>query len=71
MFTPDLHFYTNGSQLEGKTGAGVAGYHQGDIVTAKFYHLGREIEVFDAELYTIFKATEHDIRLVDHWTQHL
>lgn len=43
ILTPDLYIYTDGSQLEGKVGVGVAGYHQGDIIVAKSYHLEKEM----------------------------
>lgn len=56
--TDQMYFYTDRSQLKGKAGAGVTAYHRGETVTEETYPLGEEIEVFDAELYTIEKATE-------------
>lgn len=33
-------------------------YHNGEMVEEEEYHLAEEMEVFDAELYAIEKATE-------------
>ena len=51
-------FYTNGSLIEGKAGAGIHASVADNTIYQSSYHLGTEAEVFDAELYGILKARE-------------
>ena len=68
-----LCIYTEGSLLEGKTGAGIQASVADEVVHESCYYLGMEAEVFDAELYSIMKATEiatkisTDKNLTDTW----
>jgi ribonuclease HI len=59
-----LWFYTNGSLLERRAGAGVNASLAGQVVHQSQHYLGKGMEVFDAELYGIVKATEGAIKLV-------
>jgi ribonuclease HI len=52
-----LCFYTDGSQLNSKCGAGIYASRAGQTVHESSHYLGNECEVFDAELYGIAKAT--------------
>ena len=58
-----LCFYTDGSLLEGKAGAGIHTSVADNTIHESSYYLGTEAEVFDAELYVIMKATELATRL--------
>jgi len=60
-----LCFYTDGSQLDNKWGAGIYASWSGQTVHESAYYLGNECEVFDAELYGISKATYLATKLVD------
>ena len=51
-------FYSDGSLLDNKAGTGIFASQGGEIVHESKYYLGKEAEVFDAELYGIMKATE-------------
>ena len=53
-----LCMYTDGSLLEGKTGAGIYASVTDEVIHESSYYLGMEAEVFDAELYSIMKATD-------------
>lgn len=57
LTTNQVYFYIGWSQLEGKTGEGIAAYHRGEMVAEETSRLGEEMEFFDAELYTFEKAT--------------
>jgi ribonuclease HI len=59
-----LYLYTDGSLLEGRAGVGVFASQAGQTVHQSQYYLGKEMEVFDAELYGIAKATEVAVKLV-------
>jgi ribonuclease HI len=50
-------FYTDGSLIEGKAGAGVYASRAAETIHESKYYLGTETEVFDAELYGMMKAT--------------
>jgi hypothetical protein len=58
-----LCFYMDGSLLEGRVGAGVYASRGGQVVHQSEHYLGKEMEVFDAELYGIAKATEAAVKL--------
>ena len=58
-----LCFYTDGSLLEGKAGAGIHASVANSTIHESSYYLGTEVEVFDAELYGIMKATELTTKL--------
>jgi ribonuclease HI len=58
-----LCFYTDGSLLEGKAGAGIHASQANETIHESKYYLGTETEVFDAEIYGMMKATETAIRL--------
>jgi ribonuclease HI len=60
-----LCFYTDGSQLNNKCGAGIYASRAGTTVHESSYYLGEECEVFDAELYGIAKATHLATKLLD------
>ena len=51
-------FYTDGTLLEGKAGAGIHTSVAGNTIHESSYYLETEAEVLDAELYGIMKATE-------------
>ena len=53
-----LCIYTDGSLLDGRTGAGIHASAADENIHQSSYYLGTEAEVFDAELYSIMKATE-------------
>jgi hypothetical protein len=56
-------FWTDGSQLPGgHTGAAVVGQVNGLFEAEEFY-LGTNKEVFDAELYAIYRALHRALRL--------
>jgi ribonuclease HI len=58
-------FWTDGSQLPGgHTGAAVVWQAQGEFQAEEFY-LGTNKEVFDAEVYAIYRALHHAQRLHD------
>jgi ribonuclease HI len=59
-----LSLYTDGSLLEGRAGAGVFASQAGQAAHESQHHLGKEMEVFDAELYGIAKGTEVAVKLV-------
>ena len=63
-----LCFYTDGSLLDGKAGAGVYASRAGEAVHQESFYLGEECEVFDAELYGISKATSLALKLLDQAT---
>ena len=60
-----LCFYTDGSQLNNKCGAGIHASRAGQVVHESSHYLGKECEVFDAELYGISKATYLATKLLD------
>jgi hypothetical protein len=45
-----LCLYTDGSLLEGRAGAGVVASRAGQMLHQSQHYLGKEMEVFDAEL---------------------
>ena len=53
-----LCFYTDGSLLEGKAGAGIYASAAYETIHESSYYLGTEEEVFDAEIYGIMKGTD-------------
>ena len=63
MDATQICFYTDGSLLEGKAGAGIYASRADQTVHESKYYLGEEAEVFDAELYGIMKATETATKL--------
>jgi ribonuclease HI len=63
--TQQICFYTDGSQLNNKCGAGIYASRAGITVHESSYYLGEECEVFDAELYGIAKATHLATKLLD------
>jgi len=60
-----LCFYTDGSQLDNKCGAGIYDSRAGQTVHESSHYLGEECKVFDAELYGISKATHLATNLLD------
>jgi ribonuclease HI len=61
--TEHLCFYTDGSLLEGKAGAGIHASRADETIHESKHYLGTETEVFDAELYGIMKAAETAVTL--------
>jgi hypothetical protein len=59
-----LCLYMDGSLLQGRAGAGAFASRAGRAVHESQHYLGKEMEVFDAELYGIAKATEVTVKLV-------
>jgi hypothetical protein len=57
-------FWTDGSRLEGHTGAAVVRLSKGEFRAREFY-LGMSMEVFDAELYTLYEALCGTQQLLD------
>jgi hypothetical protein len=57
-------FWTDGSHLEGHTGAAVVRLSEGKFQAREFY-LGTSMEVFDVELYTLYEALCGTRRLLD------
>ena len=53
-----LCIYTDGSLLDGRTGAGIHASVADETIHELSYYLETEAEVFDVELYGIMKATE-------------
>ena len=60
-----LCFYTDGSQLNNKCGAGIYASRASQTVHESSHYLGKECEVFDAELYGIFKASYLATKLIN------
>jgi ribonuclease HI len=54
----NILLYADGSQIDGHTGAGIAGYHRGNEVITLTKGLGTGAEVYDAELWAIQKALQ-------------
>jgi len=53
-----VDYYTDGSRMNGLTGAGLAVYDDGELQAARFVHLGEEITVYQAEVYAIKMAAK-------------
>ena len=51
--------YTDGSKMEGRTGAGVAMHKGGRLISQQHYRLPDESTVFQAEVIAIKKAAEY------------
>jgi hypothetical protein len=59
-----LGLYTDGSLLAGRAGAGVFASGAGQAVHESQHYLAKEMEVFNAEVYGIAKATDVAMELV-------